>query len=248
MNKKFSSQSGFTLLEVILSVSILVVMAIGASTLLRASFDMKFALSQNAQVTQSLSRVMQRLSKDIEHTYVINSRDETRFSIDRYGKTIFRYQTSDGGKLSLTTMSHIPVRKNAKESDLTYVVYELRKSEEYPGRTHLFRGEANFVSDDFNIDPPMELLARNIKTMNFEFWDGDRWLKDRWDSSEGEMRDKIPHMVRIKLEAWDDDPAEGRGGVGEENDSTDALQTIVYLSRASDFSEVKQGAANIKWY
>ena len=241
-------QHGFSLVEVVLSVAILVILAMGASQLLRNSFDMKFALSETNKVTHRMDRVMQRLARDIEHAYIVSSKDELRFSPSRRGKTIFKIPRSGGERLELTTMSKQPFRKNAKESDVTYVVYEIKKSDVFNGRADLYRGESPFLPDDLQQDPPMEVLAHQIKSLSVKAWDGDRWSESGWDSSSGDTVDRIPYMVQVKVEAWEDDPAVSDVSSTGENDPVDTIQTVIYLNNAVNFTELKQGAVNFKWF
>ncbi|MEZ4741104.1 MAG: type II secretion system protein [Bdellovibrionota bacterium] len=241
-----TSSRGFTLLEVVITIGILLTMMIAITTMLRGSFDIRFALSQEGQVTHRLNTAMEKISSDLAHAYILSSKDVNRNPSDRYFKTIFKIDKSfSGDKLAFTTMNHQPLRANAKESDSSYVVYEIQDSKKIPGRKNLYRGAFVRIPADFKDDPPMNLLAKNIKTIVFEAWQGDGWSKDKWNSESRETRDKIPHMVRVSIEAWSEDLEEGETP-GPAHEATLKYQTIIYLTSASKFDELKQKSKNLK--
>ena len=70
------NDQGFSLLEVVITLAILVTIIFSVSALMRNTFDIKTSLSQKNRTTQRLNIVMQRLNDDINHAFVISSREE----------------------------------------------------------------------------------------------------------------------------------------------------------------------------
>ena len=139
----------------------------------------------------------------------------------------------------MTYFAHKALKKNAKESDISYVVYELRKSEKYPGRSNLYRGSFPRVPEDFKEKPTMFLFADNIESISYEAWNGDDWARDGWDSTNSTTKDILPKMVRIRIRAWSESPITASED-SDDNAPLDQLATLVYLSHAIDFNELKQ--------
>lgn len=200
------ASAGFTLLEVVITIGILVVLAVAVTELLKSNIDIRFALGNESMVTHRVGQTMKRISKDIEHAFIIGRRDTLRRTRNRFGDTIFQMeQRGESSELKFTTMSHESLIANSHESDLTYVVYQLKVDENNSAVFHLYRGEAKFIPERFRDNPPLRLIARNIKSFMVEAWRGDRWVKDRWDTERSEWRDKLPRMVKVTLETYIED-------------------------------------------
>jgi len=238
--------AGFTLLEVIITLGILTSMIIAISTLLRSSFDVRFALSQEGIITHRLNTAMQKISADLSHAFILSSTNLRRNAPERTTKTIFTIdRSSSGDKIGFTMMNHAAVKYNARESDSAYVVYMLKDAKDTPGRKHLYRGVYGKIPSNFKEDPPMKLLAKHIKSIEFQPWKGDDWSKDKWSSKRRETRDKIPHLIKISIEAWVEDPVDDEQ-LTEIHELTTNYHSISYLPYASKFKELKSKSGTLK--
>ena len=244
MSKNNHKKTGFTLLEVMITLTILVTMIYTISQLLRSSVDMRLALSQKDKITVKANRILNKLSYDISHSFLLSNLDSLRTA--GKGRTIFHIEKSvEGDSLRMTYQGHKPIRANSKESNLSYVVYRLKEAKKYPGRTHLYRGEFPRIPEDFKEDPPMRIFTNNVKSIKLEAWNGDDWVRDSWDSTSGDTKNKLPHMVRIEIILWSETPIEGVKE-DESNQALDKYSTIVYLPNALDIDEVKERVNSLK--
>ena len=244
------SAPGFTLIEVVISIAILMALTIAVAQMMRSGFDIKAGLSERARVVHRLSTAMGKMADDVQHAFLVSAKDQVRNGIDRNMKTMFKLEKSGtgGDKLSLTTTTHKPNKAGAYESEFTFVVYELKDSKEQPGRKDLFRAETPAVPLDLKEAPSERLLARNIKSLTVECWNGDTWSKDRWDTGSSDTRNILPHMVKITIEAWDHEHPQGDTSSDESTDgATDKLSTVVLLANAQDFPEMKEGSKTVHW-
>ncbi len=243
--------AAFTLLEVVITIGILVVLAVAVTELLKANIDIRFALGNESMVTHRVGQAMSRVSRDVQHAFLISKRDTLRKTKSRFGDTIFQMeQRGDSSELRLTTMSHEPMVANAAESDLTFVVYQVKPDKQKPGVMHLYRGATKFVPETFRDDPPMRLLARNVKSFRVEGWRGDSWVKDRWDTERSEWRDRLPRLVKIHLETYIEDVSNedyiSDRDLSEE--PTLEVGTVLSLPYAIGFEELRPStASSIRW-
>lgn len=242
-----SHEHGFTLLEVVITLTILVTMVYAVSQLMRASFDVRLSLSQEATVTHRLNVAMQRLAYDISHAFIVDSRITARNDITR--RTAFRIEKgTKGDKLLMTFLGHRQIQANSKEGDISYVVYEVKAPTDgkFPGRTHLYRGEYPRPPENAKKieDPEMELFVPHIESIKIEPWQGDDWYKDQWDSTSRETNNFLPHMVRITVRAWVDEPVEGATSSDEDNQAITQLSTVVYVPMALDYNELKSRSSS----
>lgn len=243
---------GFSLIEVMITISILLALVTLISSMLRSSIDLKLSLSRDAKVTQRLSTAMTKVVWDIEHAFVVDRNDNARGGYNRQFKTIFRVEKlGDGDKLRMTITGNVSGAPGAPVGDTAYVVYEVRDSKDTPGRRHLYRGITSATKEDFKEDPPMTLFVHNIKAFRIIPWKGDDWSTDQWDSSRGEWRDRsLPKMVRIEIETWNEDyeiPSTGAPDQAGEG-SVVAVKTVVMIQQARGMQELKQPPQSVKWY
>ncbi len=250
--KHKSNQSGFTLLEVMITLSILLALVMAISSMLRSAIDLRERLSVNSRVTHRLSLAMAAISYDIEHSFITGVNDESRGGANRRFKTIFRIdKNSESDKLWLTMMGRMQSKKDAGTGDTAFIVYEVRDSKEIPGRKHLFRGISTLTLEDLKVEPEMKLFVRNIKTLKVIPWRGDDWSNDRWDTSRGETRDKLPQMVKVELETWgegDDEVTENTTAEQRRDDNIVRLKTVVRLQQAFGMKELKEPNSSMRIY
>lgn len=247
MNAKFLRRSaGFTLLEVMITIGILATMMLAVTSLLKNSFDIRFALSNKAKVSHRLNIAMRSISEDLSEAYIVSSKDTKRSNAERTTKTIFQITKEMGSDvLRFTTMNNRSPFKNQKESDEAFVVYKVKENKKISGRKDLYRGVMTKLPSSFREDPEVSILAKNIKSLSFEYWRGDKWVKDKWDSTSSDTRDKIPHMVKLEVEAWTEDLEEG-DEVAEYHEETVKVSTIVYLPYSLAFPELKNKIKSLK--
>jgi len=244
------SQAGFSLIEVVITVAILMTLTIAVAVMMRNGFDVRQGLSDRARVLHRLTVGMEKIGNDLQHTIYVSTRDGDRNGIDRTVKTLFKVEKSgvNGDKLSLTTMTHQPILANSYESDLTMVVYALKDSKTAPGRQDLYRAETPVIPLDIKEEPSMRVLAAGVKSFTVECWNGDRWSKDGWDTSRSETRGLIPRLVKITIEAYVQDRFEGDSQDPTQADQlTEKINSVIYLTRAIEFAEIKERDKNIKW-
>ena len=242
-------QQAFSLLEVVITLAILVTVIFAISNLMRNTFDVKVALSQKNKVTNRVNRAMQKISYDLGHAFLLHPRWQVHRT-DGVSRTHFSIKkNSKGDRLAMTYMGHEAIKANSPESDLSYLVYELRPSPKFPHRKDLYRGELLRIPEKdfrFKDDPPMRAFVKNIESLEILPWNGDDWSKSGWDSGRGDTGKILPHMVMVKITAWIDDPIEGI----EPDESEESLvhySTIVYLPYALDFKELKSRNSSFNW-
>jgi prepilin-type N-terminal cleavage/methylation domain-containing protein len=250
-NQNQDKTAGFSLLEVMVTISILLGLVIAVSAMLRSSVEVKVALARDARITNRLSLAIAKVSWDIEHAFVIGLNDTPRGGSERRFKTIFKIdKNSDRDKLSMTITGNVQGEPGSPVGDTAYVVYELRDSKHSPGRRDLYRGSVLANRDDLKEDPPMRMLAKNIKTFRVIPWRGDDWSTDRWDSSRGEWRDRIPAMVKLEIETWNEDDDIPSDNETEKTDDSNLVvaRTIIAIQQARGMKELKQGSNTVRWF
>jgi hypothetical protein len=243
------SQAGFSLIEVIITLGILMSLTIAVASMLRSGFEVRQGLSQRAKVVHRLSVAINKISADVQEAFFVSPKDNVKNDIGRRTKGVFKLdKQGSGDRLALTTKTHQANRAGANEADLTYVVYELRDAKDSPGRKDLFRGEAPYIPEDLKDEPPLRLLARGIKSFVVTTWNGDRWMaNDYWDTGRGDTRNRLPRLVKIQLEAYADDRVADDGQDDRADQAVEQIQTVVYVEDSWEYGDIKEQNKSIKW-
>jgi prepilin-type N-terminal cleavage/methylation domain-containing protein len=247
---KGHKQKAFTLLEVIITVGILSTMTIAAVSLLKSSLEMRKALSEKGVFAHRINTVMRILAKDIEHGWLLSTMvDQAQGRVrGTEPRSIFQFGSTLDGLLQLTAASHTPLLVDAKESDISFVSYELKESTRYPGRTALFRGAAPRVPDNFRDQLKMDLLADSIKEVKIQAWTGDGFVSE-WSSQKSDTRDKLPQMIQLTVIAWNEIPEEGQEDVALQGGDSflTSFTTSVFLPYSSRLKELKSRSKSVNF-
>lgn len=237
-----SNSKAFTLLEVMITISILVSLVIAVSQIMKQGFDLRSYLSKSAETTQKMNIMLETLNRDLSHSFIIYSKDSVRTNT-RKTRTYFEIgKGSESDYLKMTYMAHTAIKGNAKESDISFVFYELQDDPKISGQKNLYRGEFARVPKNFKEKPPMKVIAKDIASINFFAWNGDSWSRSRWNSTSSDTKDKMPQMVRVIIKSWD----AKREDRTEDSIADVIYSTVVYLPNALEFDEIKSRTTSFK--
>jgi len=247
---KSNGIKGFTLIEVIVTVGIISTIMIAAVQILKSSLEMRQALSERGLFAHRMNTALRVLAQDIEHTWILSATvDQLQGRVRGTDpRSIFQFGSSQDGLLQLTSGSHRAQIADAKESDISYVTYELKESKRYQGRTGLYRGSAPRVPENFREPLKMELLADSIKTVKIEGWNGDSFVSE-WSNQKSDTRDKLPQMVRVTLTAWNDIPEEGQDDKALQGGDAflTSFSTTIFLPYSSRLKELKERSKSVNF-
>ncbi len=191
------ARRGFTLLEVMIAVSISAVIGVMAL----GSFQRAWAARETCETQDerfSGARVaLSRMAREVSVAFLSEHYDHRRF---RDRPTLFRGR--DGGdrdSLLFTTMSHVRLDRDAKESDQSVVEYAVDADPDNPGDSALFRREKIRIDDDPERGGARAVLCQHVVAFDVAYWDWTRqeWVKE-WTTAPGE-RALLPTRVRLAL-------------------------------------------------
>lgn len=238
-----NKQHGFTLLEVMITLSILSIMMLAVSALLRGSLDMRGAISEKNTTISRLNIALDMIKQDFEHAYLLSINNKSLMGNNAINYTYFQVQTfANTSEAAFTALTQEIPQPNIPSGELTRLVYKIQDSPRYPNRKALYRGA---LGVGFEGDPQPKLIVEGIKFLRFELWNGESWIGE-WDSKKSEFKERMPYMVRITIRAYLSDPPEAsEGGSTIEETDNAALpeqterRTIVHIPWAKRFPEIK---------
>ena len=184
-----STTAGFTLLEIVISVGILVVILAIIYSTFNSSMKVFSAMETREDAYGQTRVILNRMAEEIGSAYWSDANPNTGL--------LGEDKEEDGlpfDSLHLTSLSHIRWVKDSRESELCEIGYYLETDREME-KTFLFRRE------DWNVDGTLEEggitleLAEGIDGLNFRYYDGEEWVDD-WDSK---AKRELPKAIEIVL-------------------------------------------------
>jgi general secretion pathway protein J len=189
-----SSRHGFSLLEVMIAIAITAVIgAMAAGVFQQVDHAASVARDQGERYAGA-RLALTRLSRELSMAFISEHYDRERF---RDRPTLFK---GDGEKLLFTSMSHVRLAQDVKESDQAVVEY-LVERDPASNEDALFRREKARLDDEPDRGGRKDLVATHVKALSLRYWDLQRkeWVRE-WSTRSPEKLNELPTRVRIELE------------------------------------------------
>jgi general secretion pathway protein J len=180
---------GFTLLEIMISIGILVVILTIVYNTFNSSIRAFTTIDDYGDAYGEARFVLNRMSEEIGSIYFSGENPKTGLLGEDKDEDDLPFDS-----LHFTSLSHIRWVKDSRESELCEIGYYLETDRERE-KTFLFRRE------DWNVDGALEEggitleLAEEIDGLNFRYYDGEEWVDD-WDSEE---KGGLPKAIEVVL-------------------------------------------------
>lgn len=194
------SKRGFTLLEVILAVSVLALVGTmiygGFSQTALNKARVEGDVNQSRIIHMALERMARELSMAFVSTHTNPSLDlrvvETAFIGTDHGKD---------DRIDFTSFSHRRLYRNARESDQNEISYFVTEHPDEPDMQVLARREQNRIDDDPRRGGKSQILVENVEEFNVEYFDPllSEWVST-WDTDDILAQpNRLPTQVRFRL-------------------------------------------------
>ena len=195
---------GFTLLEVILAVTILALIG----TMIYGGFSQtalnKARVEKDVDHSRVVHMALERMARELTMAFVsthVNPSLDLRVSTTAFiGKDNGRED-----RIDFTSFSHRRLYRNARESDQNEISYFVAEHPDDPGVDVLARREQNRIDDDPRRGGKSQILVENIEEFNIEYYDPllSEWVQT-WDTINAlGQPNRLPTQVRIRLAVKD---------------------------------------------
>jgi len=179
------AQNGFTLLEVLVAVTVAALLLTGVYGVFTSVSAAKQRLEKEGEGYHQARVLYDRIGRELRGTYWLRTNKKTRF---------LGGHTADGYPfLELTTSSGTPF--GGHPGGIAVVRYELRPDEEArePDTWVLVRNEYS-TFDPEGGEREGYPLATGIRELSFRFYKDGRW-EEEWDAARG----GLPQMVEVSI-------------------------------------------------
>ena len=188
------SRRGFSLLEVMIAIAITAVIGAMAAGVFQQVDHASTVARDQGERYAGARLALTRLSRELSMAFISEHYDRARF---RDRPTLFK---GDGEQLLFTTMSHVRLVQDVKESDQAVVEY-LVERDPASNEDALFRREKARIDDEPDRGGRKDLVATHVKALSLRYWDLKRkeWVRE-WSTRSPERLNELPTRVRIELE------------------------------------------------
>lgn len=195
-----SAAPGFTLIEVLVAVALLVTVASALWGGMSLSVRTAQRVSDVNDRYHEGRQIINRMAAELRMAYL--RADVPEFYREEDPKS-FTQMVGSEDEIYFATTAHLRIRADSYESDTAEVHYFLKNdsSSFYKGQT-LFRRESTRVDNHPDKGGTVWPVVQGVKTFKLEYWDetkeigDDAWQRD-WDSNDASL---LPRRVRITLE------------------------------------------------
>lgn len=197
------NRRGFTLIEVLIALGILVTVAAILMRSMQLTYETKARVGAINDRYHEGRQVMQRVAREIRMAFLRADIPEELREEDPTFHTQFK---GEDDELYFATTAHLRLQANARESDQAEVHYFLKSGgvsdSPYRGKV-LYRRESHRIDDKPDRGGATWPMVEGVKELKLEYWDDKKEIADdawkrSWDT-DGEDPGLLPSRVRITL-------------------------------------------------
>jgi len=188
---------GFTLLEVLVSIAILVIIMAALYSAYTTNVEAIQIARQNGEIHQTARIVLDRITKDLQSALIRTSVASERIKLGLIGED----REIDGrraDRMDFTTVTHLPMMENAPASDLCEIGYLIEEDSEGKVLVLLRRDDPS-VDEDFTKGGWLQEMARNVLEFKVTYQDSRGEDSDRWNTLENRPGPGLPVLIKVRL-------------------------------------------------
>ena len=204
------SSRGFTLMEILIAVSIVGLMGAVTAGAFQTSVRARDMVEQDNVLYRQVRIALSRMSRELGSAFVSDRYDPKRYRDQNDRPTNF---IGEAERITFTTFAHQRMLTDSKETDQAIVEYRVESSRDPArrGKQDLIRRQKALIQDRMDRDGSEDVLFEDLRKLELAYWDSQKkeWV-DEWDTRRMEQKDLLPTRVRITILANDENGEERR--------------------------------------
>lgn len=194
--------AGFTLLEVLIAGAIVAGMMSIVYGAFRVTSRSKRRVEEMEERYHQLRMAMGRMAREISMAFLSKNDQQGKL----HPRTFFISQrNSSVDDLMFTSLSHVRLTENAKESDQCIIRYYAAPDPDDRSMTNLMRRESKRLIYATDVRPgetgPAYIMLEDVEELHFEYFDerNNEW-RETWDTTSVDGQpDRLPTRIKIEL-------------------------------------------------
>jgi type II secretion system protein J len=199
MMRRSSQYSGFTLLEVLIALSILALVFSGLYSAYNETLETTAIVENGKDVEQVARLTLGQMVDDFKCLYYHESEGNQKDSPYRFVTGALETEGEVGKVIEFASTAHLGLDEHYPSRRINRVCYLLEKQGETGPHYRLIRREYPFVGLQGEGQEIDFELADGVEEVIFTFVDAEGREAAQWDSSLPENSGKFPRLVRIGL-------------------------------------------------
>ena len=195
MTRAPAARRGFTLIELMVAIGITAaIAAMVAGAFARVDRASEVARAQGERYAAA-RLALTRMARELSMAFLSDHFDTKQF---RDRPTLFRGREED---LLFSSMSHVRLYLDAKESDEAQIEYTVENDPDRPGEQSLFRREKPRIDDEPDRGGRKDVLCDRVVALKLQYWDRKRqeWVRE-WSTRSTDHANELPTRVRVELQ------------------------------------------------
>ena len=188
---------GFTLLEVLVSMAILVIIMAALYSAYTTNVEAIQIARQNGEVHQTARIVLDRMTKDLQSALIQVRGSSEKIKLGLVGANRELYGRR-ADHIDFTTVTHLPLTEKGPASDLCEIGYLVDADSEAQVLV-LVRRDAFSVDEDFTKGGSLQEMARNVLEFKLTYQDAEGKDSDQWNTIEGRPTSGLPVLIKVRL-------------------------------------------------
>jgi general secretion pathway protein J len=183
----------FSLLEILIAVSLLAIIGALLMQSLSSSMDAKDAIETTSNRYHLVRSAMSRMVDELSMSYL--SAHKPTSGVEIRAITGFK---GERDRIDCTAFGYVARVEDERKSDQRQLSFFLDNDERTQTRSLRRREQAN-IDDDFEEGGRELTLLPNVRSLEFQYWDSqkDAWT-DKWDA-QGSEANRLPARIRIEM-------------------------------------------------
>ena len=193
---------GFTLLEVLVSVAMIVVVMAAIYGAYTSNVESIQMARQNSLVYQTARVILDRMSRDLESAFLTERLSDNMPQTGLVGQDL-EIDGRPADRVDFTSLSHVPLTEDDLPSDLCEIGYHLEKDEEAEDLV-IFRRDEAVVDEDILAGGQPQKLSGMVSGLDITYEDQEGEVFNAWNTLEGENQGTLPVLVRVTMTLKDE--------------------------------------------
>lgn len=200
-------ESGFTLLEIIIAITIFGIVIATVFSSYHAIFSTTDSIRDGIAYREMAKTCLNRMITDLEAVRVSLPPEWSTPGLNdppnpwRIEGDTTHVGDSEFSRLRFASHAHIPFDSGFKEG-VAEIVYYVRETEDENGESNyvISRADNLYPYGEFEEDPADPILCENVKSLAFKYFDLENEEFETWDSESDETNYSTPSAMKIMLE------------------------------------------------